>query len=104
MPYDFRDPLATPPEATPTTGRDTDRARPAACHSLTIRAHCSPIELNRALDAPPKEASPEIDQRFVPKFAECIPDNLLAHFASQRLYDWSAATEVCRMPLVHTSE
>jgi ATP-dependent Lhr-like helicase len=77
---------------------------PASFDSLTIRARCSPIELNRALDAPPKEASPEIDQRFLPKFADCIPDNLLAQFASQRLYDWSAANEVCQMPLLHTSE
>src|ERR1035438_3082802 len=58
----------------------------------------TPIELNLALDGPSKEASPEIDQRVLPKFAECIPDSLLAQFASQRLYDWSAANEVCQMP------
>jgi ATP-dependent Lhr-like helicase len=77
---------------------------PASFDSLTIRARCSPIELNRALDAARKEEFPEIDQRFLPKFAECIPDNLLAQFVSQRLYDWSSANEVCQMPLVHTSE
>jgi hypothetical protein len=77
---------------------------PASFDSLTIRARCSPIELNRALDAPPEEASPEIDQRFLPKFAECIPNNLLAQFASQCLYDWSAANEICQLPLIYTSE
>ena len=59
---------------------------------------------SRAGRPPPKEPSPEIDPRFLPKFAECIPDDLLAHFAGQRLYDWSAANEVCQMLLVHTSE
>ena len=77
---------------------------PATFDSLTVRARCSPIELNRALDGQPKDPSPEIDQRFLPKFAECIPNNLLAQFASQRLYDWSAAKEVCHQPLVNTVE
>jgi len=76
----------------------------ASFDSLTIRARCSPIELNRALEAPPKDLAFEIDQRFLPKFAECIPDSLLAQFASHCLYDWSAANEVCLMALVHTSE
>ena len=55
-------------------------------------------------DTLPKEASAEIDERFLPKAAECIPNDLLAQFASQRLYDWSAANEMCQMPLIHTFE
>src|ERR1019366_4404152 len=38
---------------------------PATFDSLTIRARCSPIELNQALDTLPKEASAEIDERFL---------------------------------------
>src|SRR5579863_4597776 len=64
---------------------------PATFDSLTIRARCSPIELNRTLDAPPRGSMPAIDERFRPKFAECLPDALLAQFAHERLYDWSAA-------------
>lgn len=33
---------------------------PATLDSLTIRARCSPIELNRASDAPPTDSVPEI--------------------------------------------
>jgi ATP-dependent Lhr-like helicase len=73
---------------------------PATFDSLTIRAHCSPIELNRALNDPAKSASPEIDPRFRPKFAECLPDHLLAQFARERLYDWSAASQVERSAVV----
>ena len=73
---------------------------PATFDSLTIRARCSPIELNRALDGPPKETSPEIDQRFRPKFAECLPDNLLAQFASERLYDWDAANQLEQLAII----
>jgi ATP-dependent Lhr-like helicase len=73
---------------------------PATFDSLTIRARCSPIELKRALDSPPSEPAPEIDQRFRPKFAECLPDRLLAEFARERLYDWNAASQVERSAVV----
>jgi ATP-dependent Lhr-like helicase len=73
---------------------------PATFDSLTIRGRCSPVELSRALEAPPKEPLPEIDERFRPKFAECIPDNLLAQFASQRLYDWDGASQVERSMVI----
>jgi hypothetical protein len=59
--------------------------------SVTIRARCSAIELKRLLDTAPQERPPEIDPRFRPKFAECLPDALLAQFAQERLYDWPAA-------------
>jgi hypothetical protein len=61
---------------------------------LTIRARCSAIELKRLLDAPPQERPPEIAPRFRPKFAECLPDALLAQFAQERLYDWPAAVRI----------
>jgi ATP-dependent Lhr-like helicase len=67
---------------------------PATFDSLAIRARCSPIELNRAMDGPPKDPPPEIDERFRPKFAECLSDSLLAQFARERLYDWHAATQI----------
>ena len=73
---------------------------PATFDSLTIRARCSPIELKRALDAPPREPAPEIDQRFRPKFAECLPEALLAQFARERLYDWNAASQVERSAVI----
>jgi hypothetical protein len=41
---------------------------------------------------PPKDPLPEIDPRFLPKFAAGLPDHLLAQFARERLYDWNAAT------------
>jgi hypothetical protein len=69
---------------------------PATFDSITVRARCSPIELNRLLGADPKEVSREIDQRFLPKFAECIPEALLSQFASERLYDWRAAAQINR--------
>src|SRR5215467_5830816 len=77
---------------------------PATFDSLTIRARCTPVELNRVLDGPPQDPPPERDQRFLPKFAECIPNDLLAKFASQRLYDWSAAKQVRQLPLIYTVE
>lgn len=63
----------------------------ATFDSLTIRAHCSPIELNLALESPSNAPSPEIDQHFLPKFAECLPDGLLVQFAGERLYDVDSA-------------
>ena len=41
-----------------------------------------------------------MDQRFLPKFSECIPDNLLAQFARERLYDWDAAKQVERLAVI----
>lgn len=72
----------------------------ATFDSLTIRAMCSPINLKRALEAEqePKPLLPE--SRFRPKFAECLPDNLLALFAWERLYDWSAADHVRKSQMV----
>jgi ATP-dependent Lhr-like helicase len=67
---------------------------PATFDSLTIRARCSPIELNHTMDGPPKEQAPGIDKRFLPKFAECLPEGLLAQFAIKRLYDWGAASQI----------
>lgn len=72
-------------------------ALPATFDSLTIRPTYSPIELNRALDAPPMDPSTEIDQRFLPKFAECLPSDLLAQFARERLYDWAASVRIERL-------
>jgi hypothetical protein len=69
-------------------------AIPASFDSLTIRARCSAIELKRSLDAQPQDRPPEIDPRFRPKFAECLPDALLAQFAQERLYDWPAAVRI----------
>ena len=69
-------------------------ALPATFDSLTIRARCSAIELKRSLDAQPQERPPEIDPRTRPKFAECLPDELLAQFAQERLYDWPAASRI----------
>jgi ATP-dependent Lhr-like helicase len=73
---------------------------PATFDSLTIRARCSPIELNRALEAAPKNAKPEIDQRFLPKFAECLPEELLARFAQERLYDVEVASRIAAAAIV----
>ncbi|MCX6621226.1 MAG: hypothetical protein NTY38_09125 [Acidobacteria bacterium] len=73
---------------------------PASFDSLTIRARCSLTELKRGLDAPPEDPAHEIDPHFLPKFAECIPDNLLAQFARERLYDWAAARQVMQLPVV----
>src|ERR1035437_1154544 len=73
---------------------------PATFDSLTIRARCSPIELNRAMAAPSKDPALEIDPRFFPKFAECLPDQLLARFARSRLYDWDAANQVGRLAVI----
>ena len=72
----------------------------ASFDSLTIRPRSSPVELKRSLDGPWKDPFPEIDQRFLPKFAECIPDNLLAQFARQRLYEWDAASQIKRSPVI----
>lgn len=66
----------------------------------TIRGRCSPVELKRSLDASPQDTDPEIDPRFRPKFAECIPEHLLGFFARQRLYDWDAANHVLRSNIV----
>jgi hypothetical protein len=69
-------------------------ALPATFDSLTVRARCSPVELTRALDGNPQDRDPEIDPRFRPKFAECLPEYQLARFARERLYDWPAASRI----------
>ena len=69
-------------------------ALPCTFDSLTIRAQCSPVELKRSLDRPSEASAPPPDPRFRPKFAECLPDNLLARFAWERLYDWPSAKQI----------
>jgi hypothetical protein len=66
----------------------------------TICGRCSPLELKRSLDAPSQDTDPEIDPRYRPKFAECIPEHLLGFFARQRLYNWDAANHVLRSNIV----
>jgi ATP-dependent Lhr-like helicase len=75
-------------------------ALPATFDSLTVRAGCSPIELKLAMDAPQQDSRPEIDARFRPKFAECIPDPLLAQFARERLFDTDAANYIQQSRIV----
>lgn len=70
------------------------RGLPATFDSLTIRARCSPIELKRTLDKSPRERILDVDDRFLPKFAECLPDHLLSQYAQERLYDWPGASQV----------
>ena len=70
---------------------------------LTPTARCSPVELKRSLDTPTDLAPTEPDSRFRPKFAECIPDNLLALFAWERLYDWDAAKQIEQFKIVDVS-
>lgn len=75
---------------------------PATFDSITIRATYSPIELKRRLDHP-CEPDPSLpDSRFRPKFAECLPDNLLARYAWERLFDWSAADYVSNERVVES--
>ena len=69
-------------------------ALPCTFDSLTIRAQCSPVELKRSLDRPSEPSAPPPDPRFRPKFAECLPNNLLARFAWERLYDWPSAKQI----------
>jgi ATP-dependent helicase Lhr and Lhr-like helicase len=76
-------------------------ALPATFDSLTIRARCSPVELKRALDAPTQDRDTEIDARFRPKFAECLPEHQLAQFARERLYDWPAASQIRAGRIIH---
>lgn len=75
---------------------------PATADSMTIRARCTPIELKRLLEAPPREEPPDIPSRFRPKFEECLPDNLLVRFAQARLYDWPAATRLLENRIVYS--
>jgi ATP-dependent Lhr-like helicase len=76
-------------------------ALPASFDSLTVRARCSPIELKRALDGNPQDRDPEIDQRFRPKFAECLSEHHLTLFARARLYDWPAAVRIQAERIIH---
>ena len=73
---------------------------PATFDSLTVRARCTPIELQRLLDAPPGHPISEVDDRFRPKFSECLPDELIAEFANQRLYDWTDGKRTLEMRIV----
>jgi ATP-dependent Lhr-like helicase len=73
---------------------------PATFDSLTLRARCSPVELKRLLDRSLRESDPELDTRFRPKFAECVPQHLLAQFARERLYDWPAAVVTKAGPII----
>lgn len=75
-------------------------ALPATFDSLTIRARCLPVALKGALDNPARDIAPDLDDRFLPKFAECLPDNLLNRFAAERLYDWDAAAQVASRPVI----
>lgn len=77
-------------------------ALPATFDSLTIRARCSPVELKRSLDAfPHEDRDTEIDARFRPKFAECLPEHLLVQFVRERLYDWPAAAQIQASRIIH---
>jgi ATP-dependent Lhr-like helicase len=76
-------------------------ALPATFDSLTIRARCSPVELERSLDAPPQDLDTDINPRFRPKFAECLPEHQLAQFAHERLYDWAAASQIRTGRIIH---
>jgi ATP-dependent Lhr-like helicase len=76
-------------------------ALPATFDSLTVRARCSPVELKRSLDVPPQGRDPEIDPRFRPKFAECLPKHHLAQFARERLHDWPAASQIRAGKIIH---
>jgi ATP-dependent Lhr-like helicase len=69
-------------------------ALPCTFDSMTVRARCSAVELKRSLDTRIDSTPPEPDPHFRPKFAECIPDNLLVLFAQERLYDWDAANHI----------
>lgn len=73
----------------------------ATFDSLTIRARCSPVELERSLDAPPQDLDTDINPRFRPKFAECLPEHQLAQFAHERLYDWAAASQIRTGRIIH---
>jgi hypothetical protein len=76
------------------------RGLPATFDSLTIRARCSPIELKQALDAPAKDLAPQINERFLPNFAECLPDHLIVRFAGERLYDRDGASQIEQAPIL----
>jgi ATP-dependent Lhr-like helicase len=76
-------------------------ALPATFDSLTIRARCSPVELKRSLEAPTQDRDTEIDARFRPKFAECLPERQLVQFARERLYDWPAADQIRAGRIIH---
>ncbi len=75
-------------------------ALPCTFDSMCVRAHCSPVELKRSLDSRAHLTSPKPDPHFRPKFAECIPDKLLALFAWKRLYDWAAAKQIEQFRIV----
>ena len=65
---------------------------PAAFDSLAVRPRCSPIELKRALEGAPQDGDSEVDPRFRPQFAECLPEHQLNLFARACLNDWPAAS------------
>jgi hypothetical protein len=67
---------------------------------MTVRARCPPVELKRSLDTPIGLTPTEPDPRCRPKFAECVPANLLALFAWERLYDWDAAKQIEQFRIV----
>lgn len=75
-------------------------ALPATFDSLTVRARCSPVVLKAALDNPTRDVAADLDDRFLPKFAECLPESLRVRFAAERLYDWDAAAQVVRCPVI----
>jgi ATP-dependent Lhr-like helicase len=75
-------------------------ALPATFDSLTLRARCSPVALKSSLDQVGENSVPDLDGRFLPKFAECLTDNLVARFAAERLYDWDAAAQVVCCPII----
>jgi hypothetical protein len=93
---------AAAPQHFQTTNSGSVEFRPwAGCRIPgPFAAGVPPVELKRSLDASPQDTDPEIDPRFRPKFAECIPEHLLGFFARQRLYDWDAANHVLRSNIV----
>jgi ATP-dependent Lhr-like helicase len=76
-------------------------ALPATFDSMTIHIGCSAIELRARLDTHASVSPPERDPHFRPKFAECVPENLLALLGWNRLYDWQAADRVRGMETVY---
>ncbi|MDZ4800304.1 MAG: DEAD/DEAH box helicase [Bryobacteraceae bacterium] len=71
--------------------------------NLSIRARVSPIELSEAINAAWDLLPPESNPRNAPKFAECLPNDLLGLFAWERDYDRRSAETISELPVVRAA-
>ncbi len=74
---------------------------PVTFDNLAIRTKASPVEVRKAIATERDIAPPKPNPRNAPKFAECLPDDLLGLFALHRDYDRNTEQVIAQLAPVN---